>query len=166
MHDSLPPARRRWKCRITFGFPMRNGLGLNTLLPTETRGHGARMIDRLVSERKRKCPEEWRALAQTVRREVYRPKKTLYQDRFVRWAERGMLGTDIQQAGGMRRRLRLERLFIDSNLRRTKERSHAPMASDEARPWPDRIGRTKGGLGRRKLHAVCDATGRFQIHAA
>ena len=27
-HDSLFPARRRWKCRISFGFRMRNGLGL------------------------------------------------------------------------------------------------------------------------------------------
>ena len=99
-HDSLFPARRRWKCRISFGFRDAQWARIGPLLPTDTRGM-ARVDDRRVLSgivhalrnggRWADCP-----------REVYGPKKTLY-NRFVTLGGARHLGTDIQRAGGRRR---------------------------------------------------------------
>ena len=123
---------------------------IGPLLPTDTRGM-ARVDDRRVLSgivhalrnggRWADCP-----------REVYGPKKTPLQPLCTLGGARH-LGTDIQRAGGRRRRPRPAvhrfNLHQGSSLRRRRKRGALAHG----------IGRTKGGRNT-KLHAVCDAKGR------
>ena len=123
---------------------------IGPLLPTDTRGM-ARVDDRRVLSgivhalrnggRWADCP-----------REVYGPKKTLY-NRFVRWAERGIWERIFSAlAGGEdapRPAVHRFNLHQGSSLRRRRKRGALAHG----------IGRTKGGRNT-KLHAVCDAKGR------
>ena len=80
-HDSLFPARRRWKCRISFGFRKLGRFCRRIRAAWRAlRSPGASGIVHALRNGGRwaDCP-----------REVYGPKKTLY-NRFVRWAERGI----------------------------------------------------------------------------
>ena len=84
-------------------------------------------------------------------REVYGPKKTLY-NRFVRWAERGIWERIFSAlAGGEDAPDRL------SSIQPASRFIAAPAAEKGA--LAHGIGRTKGGRNT-KLHAVCDAKGR------
>ena len=120
------------------------------LLPTDTRGM-ARVDDRRVLSgivhalrnggRWADCP-----------REVYGPKKTLY-NRFVRWAERGIWERIFSALAGGEDVP--DRLFIDS----TCIKVHRCAGGGKGGALAHGIGRTKGGRNT-KLHAVCDAKGR------
>ena len=116
---------------------------IGPLLPTDTRGM-ARVDDRRVLSgivhalrnggRWADCP-----------REVYGPKKTLY-NRFVRWAERGIWDRIFSALAGGEDAP--DRLFIDSTCIKVHQRKRGALAHG--------IGRTKGGRNT-KLHAVYDA---------
>ena len=122
---------------------------IGPLLPTDTRGM-ARVDDRRVLSgivhalrnggRWADCP-----------REVYGPKKTLY-NRFVRWAERGI-------GNGYSARWRAAKTLPTgcSSIQPASRFIAAPAAEKGGLgPWHRR---TKGGRNT-KLHAVCDAKGR------
>ena len=123
---------------------------IGPLLPTDTRGM-ARVDDRRVLSgivhalrnggRWADCP-----------REVYGPKKTLY-NRFVRWAERGIWERIFSALAGGEDVP--DRLFIDS----TRIKVHRCARRRKRGALAHGIGRTKGGRNT-KLHAVCDAKGR------
>ena len=123
---------------------------IGPLLPTDTRGM-ARVDDRRVLSgivhalrnggRWADCP-----------REVYGPKKTLY-NRFVRWAERGIWERIFSALAGGEDAP--DRLFIDS----TCIKVHRCAGGGKVGALAHGIGRTKGGRNT-KLHAVCDAKGR------
>ena len=122
---------------------------IGPLLPTDTRGM-ARVDDRRVLSgivhalrnggRWADCP-----------REVYGPKKTLY-NRFVRWAERGIWERIFSALAGGEDAP--DRLFIDSTC--IKVHRCAGGGKGGLGPWhrPHQGGRNT------KLHAVCDAKGR------
>ena len=122
---------------------------IGPLLPTDTRGM-ARVDDRRVLSgivhalrnggRWADCP-----------REVYGPKKTLY-NRFVRWAERG-----IWDGYSARWRAAKTPPTGCSSIQPASRFIAAPAAEKGA--LAHGIGRTKGGRNT-KLHAVCDAKGR------
>ena len=122
---------------------------IGPLLPTDTRGM-ARVDDRRVLSgivhalrnggRWADCP-----------REVYGPKKTLY-NRFVRWAERGIWERIFSALAGGE-----DAPTGCSSIQPASRFIAAPAAEKGA--LAHGIGRTKGGRNT-KLHAVCDAKGR------
>ena len=137
-HDSLFPGIeapvRRWKCRISFGFRMRNGLGLGRFC-RRIRAAWRAFDDRRVLSgivhalrnggRWADCP-----------REVYGPKKTLY-NRFVRWAGARHLGT----LGGARH------LGTGAYSARWRAAKTPPTGCSSIQPASSSSLRTVGGKG-------------------
>ena len=126
---------------------------IGPLLPTDTRGM-ARVDDRRVLSgivhalrnggRWADCP-----------REVYGPKKTLY-NRFVRWAERGIWERIFSALAGFHGEATPP---TGCSSIQPASRFIAAPAAEKGAFCPGHGGRTKGGRNT-KLHAVCDAKGR------
>ena len=112
---------------ISFGFRMRNGLGLGRFCRRIRAAWRALTIGRVLSGivhalrnggRWADCP-----------REVYGPKKTLY-NRFVRWAERGIWERIFSALAGGEDAP--DRLFIDSACIKV----HRCAGGGKGGPWP------------------------------
>jgi len=113
-------------CLISFGFPMRNGLGSNRFCQLDSAANDALMIALVLSGivHALRCGGRWADCAA-----VYGPKKTLY-NRFVRWAERGIwegIFSALAGAGDPP-----DRLFIDSSCIKV----HRCAGGGKGGPWP------------------------------
>ena len=119
---------------------------IGPLLPTDTRGM-ARVDDRRVLSgivhalrnggRWADCP-----------REVYGPKKTLY-NRFVRWAERGIWERIFSALAGGEDAP--DRLFIDS----TCIKVHRCAGGGKGGPWPMASAAPRGGVSPNCKSPIC-----------